>query len=139
MAWLGRYFQGDEVPIIVNTVDGSDRPTLPSAAPTSRIYLGLTFKKSIRIPIRDRSDTTGLFTAVLFLSATFGVGSYDIVHKWTIGNDTFQSIDSFDVVAGGGDPQGTILSLYPLLTPDATQLIQQRTDGILARGTNPRL
>ncbi len=90
-----------------------------------------------RLPVLDRAATTGLFAGSVYLDDTFAAGEYLAVYRWDISGTRGESTDTFRVVAGGG-ASGQVVALHHYERPHAEFLVQQRADGNLYKGKNPR-
>lgn len=136
--YLGRWQQGQEMPLWVLCTDSSGNPVLPDAAPQVDVYshsgLGLTRT----VPVLEPAATTGLFKGSLFLNAGFTPGTWCLSFRWKVGSYVGSSLASFEV-APGGDGSGQVLALFYFHQPNADYYVQQRTSGSVFKGKNPRL
>jgi hypothetical protein len=140
MPYLGRLFQGSQVPLTLAVTDQSGTPQVPSAAPTARVRGDAGVLTTLTLPILDRYGATGLFQALLFLGSTFPAGRYRVSYHWTYGSYIGEAEDQFEIAAGG-DPAGAIISMAWYERPHANFLVLQ-TDaaaGQLYFGRNPSL
>lgn len=138
MAYLGRYTLGQEVPIQVETVDGAGLPTTPVDAPRADVWSATTKIETVRVPIIDKSLGTTRFATLLLLGSAYSTGHFQVVKRWTIGLTQFTAIDTFEIVAGGGEG-GAVVSMVTYERPEAVYIVQHRQDGKIVRGRNPRL
>ena len=131
--YLGRYFQGQVVPIYIRTVNADGTPTAPDNPPYIDFRDDSGQVLQVQAPIVDRYTVTGLFIYPLFLTSSFPAGRYTATHFYLA--STYNGLDSdvFEVVAGG-DPDGAIITQAYWQRPEAVFLIQQtEADNILLR------
>ena len=134
---IGRYAIGEEVSLTLNTTNGSGTPTAPTSAPTARLYRGTTLIATKKMPRID-IDVTGLFALPLYLTNDYSTtGIYQVVYVYVISGTTYQAQDTFEVVAGGHH-RGSVMAMYRLTNPEAVELVQYTSGGVLQSGRNPR-
>lgn len=138
--YLGRYFQGQQVPLTLSATDQNGTPGLPGAAPTARVRGDAGVLQVLALPILDRYGATGLFQTLLTLGSSFPAGRYRVSYHWTQGGFTGTTEDVFEV-APGGDAAGAIISMAWYERPHANFLILQTdpSSGQLLFGRNPSL
>ena len=137
--YRGRYMLGDHLPLGVLTVDGSQTPVAPTAAPTLDIYSSsakVIANKSL--PCIDRYGVTGVFGMRLFLDARYATGLYCVVYRWTTGSYKGLEIDDFEIIAGG-DPDGVPIATHLYHRPDSDFIVQQLDSGRIIKGRNPTI
>jgi hypothetical protein len=135
--YRGRYQQGQEVPLGVFTRNASGAPTLPSAAPTYRVYnTAGTLVDSGSLPIVDRFGTTGMFGMQKFLGQPYPTGVYYVAYQWTVSSVSYAELDSFEVL-GGGNRRGGVVAMEFLRRPQADFVVQNCFDGSIVKGRNP--
>jgi hypothetical protein len=139
--YLGRFFQGQQVPLTLSVTDQNGTPQLPAAAPTARVRgdAGAVLQ-TMTLPILDRYGATGLFQTLLTLGNSFPAGRYRVSYHWTSGSYTGETEDVFEV-APGGDPAGAVISMCWYERPHANFLVLQMdpASGQLLFGRNPSL
>lgn len=140
--YLGRYQQGEELPLAVRTTDAAGAPADPQAEPVATIYrdgAALTRVKQVALAAHDRGAVAGAFRLPLFLGAEFSTaGRYLAVIRWaTAGGAARCRTDCFHVLPGG-DADGAVVALTFVARPDANHLVMQTDSGRLVRGRNPR-
>lgn len=139
IGYIGSYRAGQTVPIGVRTMAYQSRPSMPDRAPTATIFddagdpVG-TFK----IPILSGGGVTGVFSLPLYLGNAFTEGRYRVVYQWSVGGYTGMRLDTFDV-GPGGDPGGSVISLFAYDRPEARYVVAQLAGGLLVQGRNPRI
>ena len=135
--YLGRYWLGSAVPLMVLTHTNAGSPTDPVCAPFARIYSGTEFVRGVRIPKIDHAEITGLFQFLLRLDGTFSTGFYDVILDYVV--STTQKVDHlrFEVVAGGSS-DGKAIEMYYLRQPDRSFLLAQLDIGRIKKLHNPR-
>lgn len=131
--YLGRYFQGQVVPILVQTRNLAGTPTLSDNPPFIDFHGASGKISQVQMPILDRYVVTGLFLYHLFLNSSFPAGRYRATHFYKTSDYHGVDTDVFEVVAGG-DADGSIVTQHYWQRPEATYLIQQtEADSILLR------
>jgi len=83
-SYLGRYWLGAAVPLMIQTTTAVDTATDPANAPYARIYSGTAVVKSVRLPKIDHAEITGVFLYLLRLDVTFATGFYDVVLDYVV-------------------------------------------------------
>lgn len=135
--YLGRFQQGQTVPLAVYPVNSLGVPTAPDSAPT----LILTDPSSnvvltTKVPLDGDSFH---FLYPLFLDFSFTtLGRFNIEYSYFISGVQTTVPGSFDLV-GGGDGAGTIISLISYTRPDAVYICAQTSSGRLMQGKGPQL
>jgi hypothetical protein len=134
----GSYQLGESVPLAVLCRNTSQVPADPDACPQVEIFGEGGERASAKLAIQDPAATTGFFAGKLYLSSLFTPGEYTAVYRWDISGTRLESEDTFSVVAGG-DGSGAVIALHTYERPQANFLVQQRQDGQMYKGKNPRL
>ncbi len=147
MAYRGRYFLGDEIPLGVLTTDSSGVPALPDACPTMKIYSstgqvtqgwlpgGLGGTSSL-VPVLDRYGATGLFGVRLLLGPAFSTGLYTVKYSWTVSAVRGAELDTFEVLPGG-DIKGNAISMFFHRQAQADFIVREQDSGRLLANRNP--
>lgn len=131
--YLGRYFQGQVVPILVQTRNLAGAPTLPDNPPYLDFHGAAGKIEQFQMPILDRYVVTGLFLYPLFLDSTYPEGRYRATYFYKTSDYHGVGIYVFEVVAGG-DADGSIVTQAYWQRPEASYLVQQtEADAILLR------
>lgn len=141
-SYLGRYQQGDHVPLRVWTIDWSTcSPVTPPKAPWLRVFNANGDLAAFipRMPTEDFWGITGLFRHSLRLDGSFEPGVYAAIYTYRtqIGN-TYMLRDQFEVI-GGSDGSGTLISMYSVRHPETNYVLAQLNSGRLVMGRNPRV
>lgn len=139
MAWLGKYLQGDMVRLSVWTLDDSETPLLPDAAP--RVLVSSTSEQvtTLKVPITDSVKTTGYFLYDLCLDSLFPAGEYFAQYVYEHGSVVRSApLDTFEVVAGG-DATGRGISMTFFKPPANDYIVLQTDTGTLRRFRNPEV
>ncbi len=135
---LGRYQLGQEVVAYLRCTDADDRPVAPSAFPRVAVYAASGHPvRDVAVPIVERGIVTGLFAVRLFLDGSFSSGAYQMVFRWAAGSHHGSEVRTFEVLPGG-DASGQVIALFDYPRPSASHLVQQRSDGSIRKGRNPR-
>lgn len=138
LCYLGRYWLGDAVPLVVQSRNNANTPTDAASAPYARIYSSTTFVKVVRLPKTDHSDITGLFQFLLHLDGTFSTGFYDVIVDYlVVATQKVQHL-RFEIVAGG-DSDGKAIKMYYLRQPDRAFLLAQLDAGRIKKLQNPEI
>lgn len=138
--YLGRWQQGEEVPLWVLCVDASGIPTDPDAAPTADIFGPSGVVAHRQLPVQEPAATVGFFQGFVFLSELYPAGRYTVELRWTTGSGAFFGASSAILeVVPGGDPSGQILAMSYYHQPQADYYVQERSSGRIYKGQNPRV
>lgn len=140
MIHLGRFQQGDWVPIVAKTVTTAGTPALPDDAPTATVYAAsgpTSAIATLNLPIRDRYGTTALFGTDLRLDSNYPTGSYLVVIEWEHTSVAGGDVLAFDVV-DGGDADGNVIGQYVSERPEGQMVVYQLDGGKLQKAMNPR-
>lgn len=136
--YLGRYRLGEIVPIILQTLDDSLTPTNPTNAPVAVVYDSSdSAVRSVKLPIMDQADVTGLFHYPLSLDNVFSAGTHEVIVHFTVGSTIKVVILSFEIVAGG-DYDGSGIEMYYFRHPLRNYLLLQTDAGLIRKLRNPR-
>lgn len=134
----GRFQLGQDLVAYVLCTDAADRPAAPDAFPRVAVYSASGHHVlDVPMPIVERGIVTGLFTVRIFLDGSFSTGNYQMVFRWKVGSHHGGEVQFFEILPGG-DISGQVIALYDYPRPSADHLIQQRTDGSIRKGRNPR-
>ena len=140
--YLGRFQQGDELPLVVQTTTQGGSPFIPLYNPVAKIYRDgdpPTLIEAVTLPADQQGVDTAVFRTERQLTSLYGTaGRYLVLFCWAItGGTTLTSCASFTLLPGGS-PDGAAIGLFFLRRPNATYLIRQTDAGLLIRGKNPR-
>lgn len=136
-SYLGRYWLGSAVPLLIQSGTAAGTPTDATTAPYARIYSGTAFVKAVRLPKIDHAERTGLFKFLLRLDDTFATGFYDVVVDYVVSAVQKVKHLRFEIVAGG-DSDGKAIEMYYLRQPDRSFLLAQLDTGRIKKLQNPR-
>lgn len=150
--YLGRYQQGDQLPLKCLCVNAAGVPTMPDNVPSFKFFtpagaLYTGFGTNGLLPPMDRYGTTALFGVAFPVGAAFATtGGWRVVYTWSIGTFTGLSEDTFEIVPGG-NPSGNVISMYYYQRPQADFIVIQTDgdaqvlvgEGEIRAGRNPRL
>ncbi len=139
MSYRGRFQLGTEVTLAVLTVNGSNLPSFPDAAPVVEVWSSTGLVLAGRaMPVVDRYGTTGLFQLSTFLDARFSAGRYTAVYRYEVGSYEGLVEEVFEIVAGG-DPAGAVIAMHYYDRPHAKFVVMQLDGGSLLARRNPRV
>lgn len=138
MPYLGRYRLGDDVPLTLQCVDASGTASVPTEAPYADVWNASAKIMTLRLPVADKFQATGLFHQLLRLGIDFATGHYRVVYRYLVGSFVGQEVDVFQIVAGG-DVGGPVLAMHAYDRADATFIVHQLSSGRLVKGRNPKL
>ena len=131
--YLGRYIQGQVVPILVQTRNLAGTAILPDNPPYIDFHGDAGKIEQVQMPIQDRYVVTGLFVYPLFLDGTYPAGRYRATHFYKTSDYNGLDTDVFEVAAGGDADESIITQAY-WQRPEATYIVQQtEADNILLR------
>lgn len=141
-AYLGRYQQGVELPLVLQCVDADGAPEDPLFDPVVSIYRDgepPVVVQTLPLAADLRGVATGLFRLPVFLNHLYTTaGRYLVVFRWQDQAGGAHSIPGAFMLLPGGSPDGAVLALKYVQRPDARYLIFQCDSGQLVRGRNPR-
>lgn len=142
MQYLGRFQQGDELPLVVQTTTQAGAPFIPLYNPVAKIYRDgetPTLVETVALPADQQGVDTAVFRTGHQLTTLYGTaGRYLVLFCWAItGGTTLTAAASFTLLPGGS-PDGSVVGLFFLRRPNAAYLIRQTDAGLLIRGKNPR-
>jgi hypothetical protein len=98
-SYLGRYQQGQRVPLGLRTVSPGSVPALPDAAPVADIYSDSGLVASVALPLVDRAARA--FILPFALGRPMAWGRYRVAYRYSVGGVPALVCDTFEVVAGG--------------------------------------
>lgn len=140
--YLGRWQQGEFLPLSVVTTKPGREPEDPQAEPVATIYLdgtSLTRVRQVTMHAHDRGAADGAFRLSLFLGAEFSVGGrYLVVIRWTTAAGVSRCQVGTFYLLPGGSADGAVIGMAFVARPDANHLVLQTDSGRLLRGRNPR-
>jgi len=122
--YLGRYFQGDILPVTVQCTNAAGTPTVPDNPPAIDFRGSSGQILQAQMPVLDRYSVTGLFSYPLRVNASFPAGRYSATVFYKAGTHNGLDVHDFEVVSGG-DSDGAIVTQYYWQRPEATYLVQQ--------------
>lgn len=141
MSYIGRFRQGDTVPLFCACKNATGGLAMPNDSPTVKIWDPLAgLVSSFQIPVVDRYDQVGLFLGQLRLGipyANVGLWSATYTYLMPDGTNGIQQ-DTFEIMEGG-NPDGNVVSMYWYERPWADFVVQQLDSGKLVAGRNPKL
>jgi hypothetical protein len=140
--YLGRYQQGQEIPLTLQCVDANDAPADPLTVPVAKLYLDgatPTLVEAVKLAPDLRGVEVGLFRVPHFLGGLYGAtGRYLVTVSYVDANGVGRvSTRSFHLLPGGS-PDGSVISMKYVQRPDSRFLIWQTDGGRMVRGRNPR-
>ncbi len=137
--FLGRFQQGQSLPLILVCENSTGVPTDPTACPDADILNASgTRVSSQALPILDPAASVGLFAGSVYLGSLYPAGLYSVAYRWDISGTRSERLDTFEIVAGG-DASGQVLAITNYERPQANFLVQQRQNSTFYKGKNPRL
>lgn len=138
-AWLGRYRPGDQVTGCLLTDTSSGAASVPDSIPTYAVYSsGMVVVASGSAPVCNKYSQPGMFSLRLPLGASYSAGKYFLVWSYSVSGVLYLKCDVFEVMSGG-DPTGSVLSLYYFVLPASSYIVGHLSSGRLAIGRNPTI
>ncbi len=141
-AFLGRFQQGVELPLVVqcvNATGGADDPTDTPRASVYRDGASPAFVETVEMAADLRGVAVGFFRRGLYLDNLYGTaGRHLVLFKWTDSGGVAHCRAGSFVLLPGGSPDGAAVSIKHVERPDASYLLYQTDAGRLIRGRNPR-
>lgn len=140
--YLGRYQQGQEVPLLLRCVNADLEPETPQAAPTVKVYRDAAppvLVETLRMARVEQGEQEGAFRLPRFLGPAYATaGRYLVTFHWLTQDAVAMTRCCSFTLLPGGDADGAVISMYHIERPNARYLIWQTDGGRLARGKNPR-
>lgn len=139
--FLGRYQQGQEVPLVLQCTTASGTPDDPLYPPAVTIYRDANPPVALETRLMaaaDRGVVVGLFRYPRFLVTGYSAGRYLAVFRWTDSGDVARLKVAAFTVNPGGAADGSVIALHHVGHPEAGYLIWQTDAGWIVRGRNPR-
>lgn len=141
-AYLGRWQQGEFLPLAVSTTKAGRVAEDPAAEPVATIYRDgttLSLVRQVTLAAHDRGATSGAFRHPLFLGAEFSAaGRYLVVIRWTTAAGVARCQAGTFYLLPGGSADGAIIGMCFIARPDANHLVMQTDSGRMLKGRNPR-
>lgn len=141
--YLGRFQQGDELPLTLQTTDASGVPEDPFDVPVATVYRdGATpsLVETVRLAADLRGVQAGLFRLPLFLGKLYGTaGRHLVVFRWVDADSVARQCVGCFTLLPGGSSDGNVIAMAYVQRPDARYLLWQTDAGLLLRGRNPRV
>lgn len=142
-----KYTLGDCLPLRIVTVNANYVPTMPTTAPTAKIYDLSTNNKvgaTISLPIIDRyARETGGTTNCLF-GTRHKIGSdfteattYAVLYEWAISGTTRAWVEHFQLDGNSGDADGSVIAVEHFPRPESDYVQYDTESGKTLRGRNP--
>lgn len=136
--YLGRFQNGDSVPLRVHCVDSNLDAVNPDNAPDYVVYSD-TFSDvaSGKMPPKDKDKLAGLFEDSIFLGS-LDTGFYTVRYSWTELSQEFASIDNFEIISGG-DASGAYTAMHFYGPPHADFIVGQLDSDTVDKRRNPKV
>jgi len=126
--YLGRFRQGDIIVLPLHATSGVPNGVLLTRPPNVKVFSASGSQLlSDLVPAFDTLRSVGLFEYRLQLGTLFPAGRYLATFGYTSAGSQFLKSVAFDVMPGG-DPAGSIVSMYFLQRPHADILVT-KSDG----------
>jgi hypothetical protein len=140
--YLGRYQQGEELPLRVQCVDAAGAPADPAAVPAATVYRDgatPTLLETVALAAQLRGVEVGVFGRPHFLGPLYATaGPHKVLYRWQDAGGVAHCLPAYFTLLPGGDADGAVIALAYAERPDARYLIYQTDGGRLVRGRNPR-
>lgn len=141
--YLGRFQQGEEVPLTLACRTAAGVPEDPADDPVVTVYRDdagtLALVQTVELAACNRGAATGHFRRPLFLGITYSTtGRYLVIFRWATAGGVARSVTGSFTVLPGGDGDGHVIAQCFVARPDANHLIAQTDSGRVVRGRNPR-
>lgn len=136
--YLGRFQQGQELPLQLQCFASGETPGLPDNPPVVRIYGDGTLVDEAILAVQPDTQVAGRFGLNYRLGARVAPGRY-VAAYWYSAMAMIQSqVQVFEVVPGG-DPGGPTIAAQLVSRPDGDQILAQLGSGPLVLGRDPYL
>lgn len=135
--WVGYYQLGDLLSIAIWTLDATQVPHQPDAAPLIHVYGPSGSAVLTRsIPVVDTGDVTGFFLYRVNLDENYAPGRYAVLASYEIDEVPYSDLRVFEILAGG-NPEGNGIAMHFFRQPAADYVLLQTDQGTLKRLRNP--
>lgn len=142
LSFLGRYQQGQELPVTLQCVNAATGPSDPTELPRLEIYRDgatPTLIETVQLAADLRGVAVGVFRRGVYLGERYGTaGRYLLVAKYTDTDGTAHCEHGSFMLLPGGSDDGAVIAAKYVERPDASYLLYQTDAGRLIRGRNPR-
>ncbi len=140
--FLGRYQQGQEIPLSLQCVNAAGGADDPQELPRVSVYRdgsGPAFVQTVEMAADLRGVATGFFRRGLYLDNLYGTaGRHLAVFKWQDSDGVAHCRTATFMLLPGGSADGAVIAAKYVERPDASYLLYQTDAGRLIRGRNPR-
>lgn len=140
--FIGRFQQGQELPLVLQCVDADGGPDDPQELPRASVYRDAAspvLVETVEVAADLRGVMTGFFRRGLYLDNLYGTaGRHLVVYKWQDSDGVAHHRVASFVLLPGGSADGAVISATYVERPDASYLLYQTDAGRLIRGRNPR-
>jgi hypothetical protein len=140
--YLGRWQQGEILPLSVTTTTAAGAAEDPQAEPVATVYrdgASLTRVVQATLAAHDRGAAVGRFRLPFFLGAEFSTaGRYLVVIRWVTDGGVPRVRTGTFYLLPGGSADGAVIGMAFVSRPDANHLVMQTDSGRILRGRNPR-
>jgi hypothetical protein len=139
LGYLGRYPQGEELPLVVQCDDGSG-PAWPAVAPVASFRGPAGTNVLSRVMAADQQGVgDGLFRLPQFLGPEFSsTGEYAVLVRYKDSAGNPRLLAGHFQLTQGGSTDGAVIAVRSVRRPNANWLVYQTDGGRLVRGRNPR-
>jgi hypothetical protein len=140
--YLGRYQQGQELPLLCQCTDVNGVPQDPTQLPGVKVYRDgatptLIESRVLSPDLRGVED--GVFRLPLFLGGLYGTaGRYIGLFLWVDQASVVHQIPFCFTLNPGGSADGAVTAMTYVERPEARFLLYSTDAGRLVRGRNPR-
>ena len=140
--FLGRFQQGQEIPLSIQCVNATGGPDDPQELPRVSVYRDGASPSLIQTLVMAadlRGVVTGFFRLGLYLNNLYGTaGRYLTLVKWEDSDGVAHCRGGSFMLLPGGSADGAVIAAKYVERPDASYLLYQTDAGRLIRGRNPR-
>lgn len=136
--YLGRFQQGQELPLAIQCFATGETPGLPVAAPIVRMYREGTLVDEVILPIQEDAQVVGRFGMDYRLGYLATPGRYLAAYWYEANAMVVSQYQVFEVVPGG-DPAGPVIASQVIGRPDGDRVLAQPSSGTLLFGRDPYL
>jgi hypothetical protein len=136
IGYLGQFQQGQTINLMLRATAYQGRIIVPDDYPVAKIYKDAALIATVQLPVVDEANS--VFSLPLFLGLPFDLGRYIVSYRYSVGGFIGARVDYFEVIPGG-DPGGTVISMFSYDRPEAGYVLSQLSCGKLISGRNPRI
>lgn len=132
------YQLGDVMPLHLRCTTTAGVPVEPDDAPVAVIADENGIVETVKLPVVDRSDVTGVFNASVNLDGEYSEGHLSIQYVYFV-SSVARSVLVEAEIRVGGNSRGAGIAMEYFRQPSANYILYQTDQGFLRRHQNPKV